>query len=218
MAACGLDALPYWDRIFSNMERPFELHWLIKVLRSRATSGGACLEVGCGQRFPGPYLLATCYDRVTAIDLDPGITENEPSERVAFEIADATRLPYPDAAFDDVYSISVVEHFKLGAAAEALHEIHRVLKPGGRFVGTLGIGDERKSWPGAHHPDDVYGSRDVRFWVGLMKNTGFRLQVDPHGQGRYNDFLRQLRVSVDARRGRCREFATYRFVATKPGV
>ena len=218
VAAFGLDALPYWDRIFTNLERPFELHWLIRVLRSRAASGGACLEVGCGRRFPGPYLLATRYDRVTAIDLDPGIMENDPWKKVSFEVVDATRLPFAEAVFDDVYSISVIEHFKLGAAAEALREIHRVLKPGGRFVGTLGIGDERKSWPGRHHPDDIYGSRDVPFWVGLLRNTGFRLQVDPHGQGRYNDFLRLLRVSVDARSGRRREFATYRFVATKPGV
>lgn len=102
VAAYRLAALPYWDRIFTNLERPFELHWLIKVLRSRSSSGGACLEVGCGRRFPGPYLLATSYDRVTAVDLDPGVTENQPCEKVVYEVADAVHLPYPEAAFDDV--------------------------------------------------------------------------------------------------------------------
>ena len=216
IAAYGLDSIPYWDRILTNMERPFELHWLIKLLRARDASGGACLEVGCGRRFPVSYLLATYYDRVAAIDLDPGIMENETRENLKFEVADATRLPYPDQAFDDVYAISVVEHFKLGAAEDALREILRVLKPGGRFVGTLGIGDERKSWPGKHHADDIYASRDVPFWIGLLKNLGFGVELDAHGQGRYNDFLRLLRVCVDGGRGRCRDFATYRFVATKP--
>ena len=216
ITAHGLDSIPHWDRILGNMERPFELHWLIKLLRARGAADGVCLEVGCGQRFPVPYLVATYYDQVTAIDLDPGIMENETRENLEFEVADATHLPYPDAAFDDVYSISVIEHFKLGTAEGALREIHRVLKPGGRFVGTLDIGNERKSWPGKHHKDDIYASRDVPFWIGLLKKLGFGIQLDAHGQGRYNDFLRLLRVSVDGGRGRCRDFAAYRFVATKP--
>lgn len=194
---------------------PYELHWLIKLLRSRAVRSGSCLEVGCGRNRPGPYLLAAHYDHVTAIDLDPGIIENEAWENVVFAVADATQLPYADATFDDAYSISVIEHFKLGTAANAFREIHRVLKPGGLFVGTVDIGEERKSWPGKYHQDDIYGCRDVPFWIALLKNLGFSVQLDGHGQGQYNDFLRLLRVCVDAGRGRCRDFATYRFVATK---
>ena len=173
------------------------------------------MEVGCGRSRPAPYLLATHYDQVTAIDLDPGIMQNEACGNVAFAVADATRLPYRDATFDDAYSISVIEHFRLGTAADAFREVHRVLKPGGLFVGTVDIGEERKSWPGRYHQDDVYGCRDVPFWIGLLKNLGFSVQLDSHGQGQYNDFLRLLRVSVDGGRGRCRDFATYRFVATK---
>ncbi len=217
ITAYGLAHIPYWDRILTNLERPVELHWLVKLLRSRANRGeGTCLDVGCGRRFPGPYLLAEHYDKVTAIDLDPGIMENKRRANLEFEVADAARLPYTDASFDDVYSISVIEHFKLGTAFDAFREIHRVLKPGGRFVATLGIGEERKSWPGKYHPDDVYGCRDVLFWVGLLKNLGFGIQLDPHGQGQYNDRIRLFRVCMDGARGRARQFATYRFVATKP--
>ena len=67
IVAYGLDSVPYWDRILTNMERPFELHWLIKLLRARGASGGACLEVGCGRRFPVPYLLATHYGQVAVL-------------------------------------------------------------------------------------------------------------------------------------------------------
>ncbi len=215
ITAYGLDFIPYLERILGNYSRPVELHWLIKLLRARRL-GGSCLEVGCGRNRPTPYLLATQYDWVTAIDLDPGIMENETRKNLEFVVADATRLSYPDAAFDDVYSISTIEHFALGTAANAFREAHRVLKPGGRFVGTVDIGEERKSWPGTYHPDDIYGCRDVAFWVGLLKNLGFSIQLDAHGQGQYNDFLRLLRICVDGGRGYCRGFATYRFVATKP--
>ena len=215
ITAYGLDSIPYWNHALKNLERPFELHWLIKLLRSRSAFGGSCLDVGCGRKFPGSYLLAAHYDQVTAIDLDPTIMENEPRENMRFAVVDAAQLPYQDATFDDIYSISVIEHFKLGAVADIFREVHRVLKPGGRFVGTLGIGDERKSWPGRYHRDDIYGCRDVAFWVGLLQNLGFRIELDAHGQGQYNDRERLHRVCID-RRSRVRGFATYRLVAEKP--
>ena len=219
IAAYGLSPIPYWDRILTNLERPVELHWLVKLLHSRAVSsgkGGSCLDVGCGQRFPGPYLLAAHYGKVTAIDLDPRIMENQAWENLEFAVADATELPYSDETFDDVYSISVIEHFKLGTAADACREIYRVLKPGGCFVATLGIGDERKSWPGKHHPDDVYGCRNVAFWIGLLQNIGFSIRLDAHGQGQRTDAMRLARVCFDIGRGRTRGFATYRIIAAKP--
>jgi SAM-dependent methyltransferase len=44
-------------------------------------------------------------------------------------VADVRRLPFPEAAFDAVYSMGTIEHFP--DSQTALSEMHRVLKPGG---------------------------------------------------------------------------------------
>lgn len=46
--------------------------------------------------------------------------------------ADAERLPFDDASFDTVVSTLVM--CSVGDLKEALSEIHRVLRPGGRFI------------------------------------------------------------------------------------
>lgn len=54
------------------------------------------------------------------------------SNKVKFEVADGTKLPYKDESFDLVWSLSSVEHFGGHAAASmAVREMARVLKPGG---------------------------------------------------------------------------------------
>ncbi len=45
---------------------------------------------------------------------------------------DAQRLPYPDAAFDAAYLVSVLG--EVPDAKRALHELRRVLKPGARLL------------------------------------------------------------------------------------
>jgi SAM-dependent methyltransferase len=46
--------------------------------------------------------------------------------------ADATRLPFKDAAFDGIAALDLLHH--LGRPAEFFQEAHRVLRPGGRVV------------------------------------------------------------------------------------
>ena len=46
-------------------------------------------------------------------------------------------LPYPDASWDVVLALDVIEHLNLLDQPQALREIHRVLKPGGRFLMTV---------------------------------------------------------------------------------
>ncbi len=48
---------------------------------------------------------------------------------------DARKLPFPDATFDIVITSEVLEHIQDDVAA--LAEMVRVLKPGGRFAGTV---------------------------------------------------------------------------------
>lgn len=76
----------------------------------------------------------------------------ETDGRYVAEYQDARRLTYPDAEFDVVYSISVLEHIPEGGDSEAAREIGRVLKPGGLAIVEV---------PYAHQAFDTFTEGDV---------------------------------------------------------
>lgn len=46
-------------------------------------------------------------------------------------------IPFPDAHFDAVIMSEVLEHLDEDVLERTLPEVHRVLRPGGRFIGTV---------------------------------------------------------------------------------
>jgi SAM-dependent methyltransferase len=67
--------------------------------------------------------------------------------RLSFQIADGRALPFAEAAFDRAYSISVLEHIPNQGDAEALRELARVVRSGGRVVVTVPYSDRyREDW------------------------------------------------------------------------
>ncbi|MGH9509182.1 MAG: class I SAM-dependent methyltransferase [Terriglobales bacterium] len=103
--------------------------------------GERVLDVG-SPKLPSLYLCYRSGAEVFATDLFPYFFD-EYSHYVArlgappagaayrMEAQDARALPYPDAHFDKVYAISVVEHIEDLGDSQAMREMARVLKPAG---------------------------------------------------------------------------------------
>jgi SAM-dependent methyltransferase len=81
----------------------------------------------------------------------------------AFQVADAHKLPFPDATFDFVYGVAILHHLDFPVA---LAEIARVTKPGGRilFVEPLRLNPVaqlvRLLTPKARTPDELPLARE----------------------------------------------------------
>ncbi|MBI4352940.1 MAG: class I SAM-dependent methyltransferase [Candidatus Omnitrophica bacterium] len=99
--------------------------------------GQRVLDVGCGTGSLELKLLARWPGvRLTAVDACPEMVETARRKsallpRVDWRVADAHSLPFPEESFDTVLSASAFHYFEI--PQEALREIKRVLKPGGRF-------------------------------------------------------------------------------------
>jgi SAM-dependent methyltransferase len=122
-----------------NWESPAgKLRWArrVKMLGNHLGPGMSVLEMGCGAGyFTGE--LARSGAGIVAIDVSPELLEiaqaNSSAPNVRYEVQNACELNYPDALFDSVVGNSVLHHLEIEAA---LHEIYRVLKPGGSVYFT----------------------------------------------------------------------------------
>lgn len=113
-------------------------HTLVDLLAP--PEGARILDVGCGSgaldRMLAQRLGAGA--RIDAMDLNPFflaearvLAEKEGvAGRIAFTQGSATALPFPDATFDCVYSVTVLEECD---ADQAIAEMVRVAKPGARI-------------------------------------------------------------------------------------
>lgn len=103
-----------------------------------ARVGMDVLDVGCGTGIQlAGYQRARC--RVSGIDASPAmlaVARRRLGDEASLRLGDATRLPYPDQAFDLVLASTVLHEMSAGARAAALGEISRVLRPGGRVLLT----------------------------------------------------------------------------------
>jgi SAM-dependent methyltransferase len=127
------------DRRWFNWCRPF-LHTtyplMSKVLDCRALKGQRVLDLGCGVGIMFEQLSALGAD-VTGLDLAPNHVYLTNRRKQLFHLSgriihgDAERLPFEDGTFDFVYSWGVIHHSP--NTRRSFEEIHRVLKPGGKF-------------------------------------------------------------------------------------
>ncbi len=108
---------------------------LAEIIRLRSASVPAnILVVGCGSGIEAAILAEELGSQVIGIDI--GAEFDSFAAKIAdLRRGDATKMEFQNESFDFVYSFHALEHipeYKL-----ALHEMKRVLKPGGGFlIGT----------------------------------------------------------------------------------
>jgi SAM-dependent methyltransferase len=150
-------------------ERVVEVPWVL----SRLVPEGRVLEVGYAYA-EAPYLVALLRSGVEVVGVDLAKRDVEGMERI---VADVRALPLPDASVDQVLLVSTLEHVGAdntgyGLAAEdapssrveALRELGRVLRPGGRILVTVPLGE-----PGDH---GWYRLDDAVGWTALFSSAG----------------------------------------------
>jgi ubiquinone/menaquinone biosynthesis C-methylase UbiE len=136
-SAAGYDWL-VWLATFGR-ERAFREKLLCLA---RLGAGESVLDVGCGT---GTLAIAArrvvgAVGRVYGIDASPEMIARAEKKatkagiEVVFQNSLAQALPFPDAQFDAVLSTVMLHHLPRKVREEAVAEMRRVLKPGGRVL------------------------------------------------------------------------------------
>jgi SAM-dependent methyltransferase len=157
------DVPPWFNQLIDKLQLR-AMHRALEI--AVCPPGSRVLDVGCGtgrwvRRYQGikldpigvdatPSMLRLAADRGTTAPLVAG---------------EAGRLPFSDAAFDLVSDITVTQHIPSALQPEAIGEMVRVLKPGGRLILMELIRGE-----GAH----IF-PRAPQDWIALAKSRGLGL-------------------------------------------
>jgi len=130
MAASYDELEPWYEHLYAV------LHDLVRTELARPAARGSprALDAGCGTGFQTAILLALGY-RTVGVDLSGGLlaVARRRHPTASFVRGDLEALPWPDETFDVVVSCGSTLSF-VERPARALHEIGRVLRPGGRVL------------------------------------------------------------------------------------
>jgi SAM-dependent methyltransferase len=130
-------------------------------------TGQRWLEAACG---PGVVAraMAPLTGEVHGVDLTPRMVELARQEaaalpNVTFAVADATRLPEPDGAYDGAIARFAIHHVPV--PARLVEELARVVRPGGVVVLADHVADDDPA--AAAWAQEIERLRDPSHWASL---------------------------------------------------
>ncbi|OYY07569.1 MAG: hypothetical protein B7Y70_14405 [Rhizobiales bacterium 35-68-8] len=127
-----------WDRRYQRGSFARRACFFARKILPLLPPAGHWLDAGCGT---GTFSRMLAADNRTVLGVDASVAMVEEGRRLAeplggraaFEpVATVESLPFPDASFDGVICLSVLEY--LAKPQAALDELARVLRPGGVVV------------------------------------------------------------------------------------
>jgi SAM-dependent methyltransferase len=108
-----------------------------RILALLAERGGSLLIVGCGDMPENHVRIAAGFHQVTCMDISAvalGIAERKLGASASYRRESIVETTLPDSHFDAAFCASVIFHISKDAQADAVRQLVRVIKPGGRVV------------------------------------------------------------------------------------
>jgi len=115
----------------------FSEYKVVEVKKSEQNDRVKLLDFGCGDGNSCIYFRKH-FDNmnINGIDVSEESIKKAKEKDISntsFKAFDGLKIPHPDNTFDIVFTSMVFHHIEHNLHNEILHEIHRVLMPGGRF-------------------------------------------------------------------------------------
>jgi len=157
------------------------LLYVARDLRSRAVfralrqhCRGEVLDVGGWDFFLTATRQGAQFERWTTLEPDPERLLEIDDARVTLVRGDGCAMSFPDARFDTVLNLQVLEH--VFEPIRMVHEIARVLRPGGRAIFLIPT-------TSTMHLAPHYHGNFSRFWIEeAMRRAGLEIEeLEPLG-------------------------------------
>lgn len=147
------------DKEIEEIKELFQKHNVKKIL-----------DLGCGSGRHIIYLAKNNFD-VYGIDIaEAGIKLTKEwleKENLKANLKIGSiykKLPYPNNFFDAVISTRAIHHERIEKIRKAIHEVERILKPGGLVFVTVRKRKFRRFYP-KHSIIEKYGKQETRYEV-----------------------------------------------------
>ena len=160
-----------------DLVKSWDLRRTIDFLEETYGPAARVLDMGCFSCELLPALARLGYGRLTGMDLNPRVINMPSSRSVRYLAGDFLDTGLPDASFDCITAISVIEH---GFQPDRLlSEISRLLVPGGAFVASFDYWPEKLSTDGIRlfgMSWSIFSEEEIDAFIGQARSLGF----EPH--------------------------------------
>jgi len=130
-----------WEYFQNDSVQSFDtglprLEFLLKELRRRSKPGARVLNIGVGSAFLERRMVEGGW-QVASLDPDQRAVERLANSGVDARVGFIEKMPFEASSFDFVIASEVLEHLNPEQRRVGIARIAKVLKPGGRFLGTV---------------------------------------------------------------------------------
>jgi len=200
----GYDRMAEQYLATKDPEDPLTLAALDEATRD-LSPGAAVLDLGCGAGVPVTRWLAQRGFAVTGVDLSE--RQIELARRLVpgatFIRADMSALHFEPETFEAVFAFHSIIHVPRADHPALLADIHRWLRPGGRFLATLTVTDfegeegDWEGWGAAMRWSHYDGETNVE----LLREAGFEVVYAEPRTGKGTGNAEETWLWVLARKG-----------------